>query len=148
MTMAARTYKPSLGTRLVNVIFRGLARRGRGWDTLHVVSVPGRKSGRTREVPLHVIEHQAHRYLVAIYGEHAWVRNLRANELKAVLTRAGRREEVRATEVSPAEGGSVLRTYVARIPHVGPYLDIPEDPSEDDWARLAETHAVFRIVTA
>jgi hypothetical protein len=143
--MAARTYKPWFGTRSVNVIFRGFARRGRGPETLYAVSIPGSLSGRTREVPLHVIEHESHRYLVAIYGEHAWVRNLRANGLKAVLTRAGRREEIQGTEVSPSEGGRVLRTYVARIPHVVPYLDIPEDASEQDWARLAETHPVFRI---
>jgi deazaflavin-dependent oxidoreductase (nitroreductase family) len=143
--MAKKTYKPSVGVRLVNVLFRWFARIGRGPETLHVLTVPGRKSGRPREVPIHVVEHAAHRYAVAIYGEQGWVRNVRANEGAATIERTRRAERVRLVEVSVDEAAEVLRYYTELSPHVLSYLDLPDQPTLNDWKSLATTHPAFRI---
>jgi deazaflavin-dependent oxidoreductase (nitroreductase family) len=146
--MAKRTYRPSLGPRLANVVFRVLARRARGKDTLHVLTVPGRKSGRAREIPVHIVEHGPHRYLVAIYGEQEWVRNVRANEGRARIGRGGVDEQVKLAEVDTDEAADALRHYTQLIPHVLPYLDLPDNPSDADWRGVAGTHPVFRVTAA
>ena len=142
---AVRTYRPGFGPRFVNRYYRRLARRARGPETLHVLSVPGRASGRLRRVPLRVITYRGERYLVAIYGEHAWVRNVRANGLRARLERGGESRPVELTEVDAAEAARVIEQYANVIPHVRPYLDLPPTPEQADWIRLASTHPVFRI---
>ena len=45
---------------------------------MHLLTVRGRKSGLPRTTPVNLIEYQGRRWLVAPYGEVAWVRNVRA----------------------------------------------------------------------
>ena len=110
-----------------------------------MLSVPGRRTGRIRQIPLHVIPHGSYRYLVAIYGEQELVRNLRANNMNGRLSRGGHEDEVTLEAIPIKEAGDVLKGYLEAIPHVRPYLDIPEQPTDNLWIELASTHPVFRI---
>jgi deazaflavin-dependent oxidoreductase (nitroreductase family) len=51
---------------------------GVGPGTSRVLAVKGRKSGKWRTVPLNMLTHDGHRYLVSPRGETQWVRNLRS----------------------------------------------------------------------
>ena len=72
--------------------------------------VPGRRSGRMRQVPVNVLEHDGHRYLVSPRGETEWVRNLRASGW-AELRRFRHRRRVRATEVAVEERPGIIAAY-------------------------------------
>jgi deazaflavin-dependent oxidoreductase (nitroreductase family) len=74
----AKTYRLSLGTRLINMAFRLMTRLGLGASYRHILTVPGRKTGRLYSTPVDLIEVDGHRWLVAGYGPAGWVRNARA----------------------------------------------------------------------
>jgi hypothetical protein len=74
----AKTYRLTPGTRLVNVVFRTLTRLGMGASYRHILTVPGRKTGRLYSTPVDVIELEGQRWLVAGYGPASWVTNARA----------------------------------------------------------------------
>jgi deazaflavin-dependent oxidoreductase (nitroreductase family) len=74
----AKRYRLSLGTRLINTLFRLTTRLGLGASYRHILTVPGRKTGRLYSTPVDLIEVNGHRWLVAGYGPASWVRNTRA----------------------------------------------------------------------
>ena len=57
---------------MINWWFRTLTELGRGAAYRHVLTVPGRKTGRTHSTPVDVIELGGHRWLVAGYGPANW----------------------------------------------------------------------------
>jgi deazaflavin-dependent oxidoreductase (nitroreductase family) len=103
----AKTYQLGPARRLVNVVVKGLLRIGLAGGHTYLLTVSGRKSGRSYSTPVILIEN-GERWLVAPYGEVSWVRNLRAVG-RARLSRGRRREEVEVTEVGPPESAPVLR---------------------------------------
>ena len=64
-----------------------------------------------------------HRWLVAPYGDVAWVRSARAAG-RVTLTRGRRAETVPIRELEPAEAAPVLQRYVTRVPITRPYFDV------------------------
>ena len=72
----AKTYRLTRGTRLVNALFRILTRLGMGASYRHILTVPGRKTGRLYSTPVDVIELEGERWLVAGYGPASWVTTL------------------------------------------------------------------------
>jgi hypothetical protein len=48
----AKTYRRHLGTRLINWWFRTLTRLGLGASYRHILTVPGRKTGRLHSTPV------------------------------------------------------------------------------------------------
>ncbi|MFD9950115.1 nitroreductase/quinone reductase family protein [Nonomuraea sp. NPDC059023] len=70
-------YRASRITRAGNVIVGVLIRAGL-IPHCHLLTTRGRKSGRLRTQPVTVIEHEGRRWLVAPYGEVAWVLNAEA----------------------------------------------------------------------
>ena len=62
------------------------------------LTVPGRVTGKPQTVPIVVLEHNGHRYLVSYRGESEWVRNIRRSRA-ARLTRRGGSEVVHVEEV-------------------------------------------------
>src|SRR5262245_12553431 len=84
-----------------------LLRRGLRIGTQHVLTVPGRRTGIPRSVPVSVVTIDASRYIVSGDGL-AWVANARAASW-ADLERAHQRERVRLTELPAADRGPVLR---------------------------------------
>lgn len=67
-----------------------------------LITIRGRKSGLPRTNPVAIIEVEGRRWVWAPWGEVNWVRNLRAAG-EATITKGGRAEEVRATELNAEE---------------------------------------------
>jgi deazaflavin-dependent oxidoreductase (nitroreductase family) len=74
------------------------------------LAVKGRKSGEWRTVPVNVLEHDGHRYLVAIRGETEWVRNLRAAGV-GEIRHGAKVERFRATELPLEERPAIIAAY-------------------------------------
>ena len=74
------------------------------------LTVPGRRTGRARPVPVVPVEVGGIRYLVSPYGESDWARNLRAAG-KATLTRKGKVETFQASEVTVPGRAAIIAAY-------------------------------------
>jgi deazaflavin-dependent oxidoreductase (nitroreductase family) len=100
------------------------------------LTVPGRRTGEPKTVPVIVVDVDGTRYLVSTRGESEWVRNIRAaggGELK----RKGTTERFSATEVPPDERPPILDAYRARAGRtVKSYFEKLPDPAD---------HPTFRV---
>jgi deazaflavin-dependent oxidoreductase (nitroreductase family) len=140
-----RPYRISGSRRLINTAIKPLARLGLAGRDTYVLAVRGRKTGRRYETPVSLIE-DGDRWLVAPYGEVAWVRNARAAG-EVELTRARRTERFRIEEVPAQEAGSVLRRYLkAGGPVVRPFFDVTLESSLEDFIGEAPDHPVLRLL--
>jgi deazaflavin-dependent oxidoreductase (nitroreductase family) len=141
----AKRYRRSLGTRLINVGFRGLTRLGLGASYRHMLTVPGRKTGQLRSTPVDVLEVGGHRWLVSGYGRASWVLNARAAG-EVTLSRGGKSEVFTVEEAGVHEAVPVLRSYIAKIRVTRPYFDARPDSPDDVIAAELPRHAVFRLI--
>jgi len=124
-----------------------LLRLGLRIGTQHVLSVPGRKTGRLRSTPVSLVTLNETRYIVSGEGL-AWVKNARAAGW-GTLERAHRQERVTLTELPPDERGPILRafwhevpagrSFIARLFGRTPYA------SADDFEAAAPRCPVFRV---
>jgi deazaflavin-dependent oxidoreductase (nitroreductase family) len=97
---------------LVNRAMRVAVRFGRDIDGIRELEVRGRRSGTVRRVPVKVIELGGERYVVSLYGNSGWVRNLGAAQTANL--RFGRHgEQVVAAELAPDEKRPVVQAYLA-----------------------------------
>jgi len=142
-TMPAKTYRRTALVRAEEAVMRVVVSLGLVPHT-YLLEVTGAVSGRLRTVPVTVVENGG-RWLVAPYGERAWVRNVRAS--RAGRLRRGRHAaEVRFEEAGPEEAASVLQRYWRVAPATRPYFDVGPTPELDDFRRVAASHPVFRVV--
>jgi deazaflavin-dependent oxidoreductase (nitroreductase family) len=141
----AAKYRRGLARRAINALVSILLPIGLGPRSTYLLTVTGHRSGAARTTPVTLVEEGGKRWLVAPYGEVAWVRNLRAAG-KARLTRGARTEAIVVREVNAEEAAHVLKVYVTRVPITRPYFDVT--PESDLGAFRAETprHPVFAIV--
>ena len=127
-----------------------LLRLGLRIGSQHILSIPGRKTGRLRSTPVSLVTSDGVRYAVA--GEKlSWVTNARAAGW-GELFRAGRRERVALTELPPEERGPILRAFWHQVRggrrFVAQLFGLPRDASADDFAAAAPHCPVFRIDSA
>jgi deazaflavin-dependent oxidoreductase (nitroreductase family) len=142
----AKTYRLSVGARLINSVFRLMTRLGLGASYRYILTVPGRKTGRLYATPVDVIEVAGNRWLVAAYGPVNWVRNARAAG-EVTLSRGGRSEKSRVVEPDARTAIPVLRAYIDEIKVTRPYFDANPDSPDDAIAAELTRHAVFRLET-
>ncbi len=140
----SRPYRRSLCRRALNALVRPLARLGLAGRRTHLLTVPGRRTGRLWTTPVSLVEHGGARWLVAPYGERNWVRNARAAGW-VELRRGRRRERCRVEEVAPPEAAPVLRRYYALNPVTRPFFDVTLASSDEEWLAEAPRHPVFRL---
>jgi len=140
----ARTYQVTAVTRAVNRIARGLTSLGIGPKNNHVLTVTGRSSGLARSTPVSLVIEGGKRWLVAPYGEVAWVQNARAAG-RVTLARGKTSEVVPITELGPAESAPVLKAYVTNVRITRPYFDVRPDSQVEAFAAEAPRHPVFLI---
>jgi deazaflavin-dependent oxidoreductase (nitroreductase family) len=140
----AKTYHIGFGTRSVNRLFLAMTRLGLGKAYRHILTVPGRKTGRPHAVPVDVMQRDGERWLVAAYGVTNWVRNTRAAG-RVSIGRAGRSETLTVVELSPGESVPVLRQYLREVPVTRPYFDVRLDSTDAEYAAEALHHPVFRL---
>ncbi len=144
MRGAPRPYRKSLWRRGLNAIVRPLARLGLIGPRTHLLTVPGRSSGRLWTTPVSIVRTGDERWLVAPYGDRNWVKNARAAGW--VELRRGRRcERLSVEELSPCAAVPVLRRYYELGRVTRPFFDVDLSSSEDEWLADAPRHPVFRL---
>jgi deazaflavin-dependent oxidoreductase (nitroreductase family) len=142
----AATYRSTLIRRIVNVVVAPLARLGLAGKRTHILTTVGHKTGRKYSTPVSLVFLDGQRWLVAPYGERAWVKNARASG-EVELTRALRTERVRLEEeVDPQTTAPVLREYLRKTPITQPFFDADKNASLEEFAAEALRHPVFRIL--
>jgi deazaflavin-dependent oxidoreductase (nitroreductase family) len=144
--VTAATYRLGLARRLVNRVVHVLLRLGLGPPRTYLLSVRGRKTGTTYTTPVTLVERAAQRWLVAPYGNVAWVRNARAAG-QVTLTRGRQADVVSIAELGPEEAAPILKQYITEIPITQPFFDVRPDSPLDDFAAEAPRHPVFRILS-
>ena len=142
--MMAATYRLSGWRRLLNRVVSILLRVGLAPRHTYVLTVRGRRTGTRYSPPVTLVEAGTPRWLVAPYGEVAWVRKARAVG-QVTFSRGRRAKTVAIVELGPAEAAPVLQQSVTEVPITRPFSDAtPESPLEAFVAE-AHHHPVFRI---
>jgi deazaflavin-dependent oxidoreductase (nitroreductase family) len=114
---------------------------------VHLLSVPGRKSGGLRATPVSPLEYDGERWLVAGFGDADWVKNLRASGW-GILTKGTRNERITVVEVPTEERAPILQAFMQYVP--GGRFAFPVGPNEPlrAFAAIAPNHPIFRVTTA
>jgi hypothetical protein len=139
-----KPYRSSPLRRAVNVVVRPLARLGLTGPRTHILTVPGRASGRMWSTPVSIVSIGGRRWLVAPYGERNWVKNARAAGW-VELRRGRTRERLSVQEVAPAAGAPVLREYYRQGRVTRPFFDVTLESSAAEWEAEAPRHPVFEL---
>lgn len=109
------------------------------------LTVRGRKSGEPRTTPVNPLEIDGVTYLVAPRGTTQWVRNLRAVR-EGKLHHGRKATRFRGEEVPDSEKLPILKAYLDKWAwEVGAFFELEKDPSDDEIARVAPNHPVFRV---
>lgn len=140
----AATYRLSPGRRAANRLVRLLLKLGLMPGPTYLLTVPGRRTGRPLSTPVTLVEEGDGRWLVAPYGDVAWVRNARAAG-QVTLSRGRRAETVPIRELSAADAAPVLQRYVTRVPITRPYFDATPDSPLAAFEAEAPRHPVFAL---
>ena len=113
-----------------------------------LVTIRGRKSGLPRTTAIAVIEASGRRWVWAPWGDVHWVRNLRAAG-RATINMRGRKEEVRATELDPAERVAFFRDTLGpvarRIPFGFSFVRIVDGVDLNHPVEVAQDRRVFEL---
>jgi deazaflavin-dependent oxidoreductase (nitroreductase family) len=139
-----KLYRLSPGRRLINLVVRPLARFGLTGPRTHLLTVPGRRTGRLWSTPVSLITFLGERYAVAPYGERNWVKNARAAGW-VELRKGRRRERLEVEELSPAEAVPILREYYRRSFLTHSFFDVSRASSDAEWLAEAPRHPAFRL---
>jgi deazaflavin-dependent oxidoreductase (nitroreductase family) len=134
--------------RYSNRIVRGLTRLGVATGKVHVLTVPGRKSGKPRSTPVSPLTVDTERYLVAALPQSDWARNVRAAG-HGQLAHGRRRNKVTITEVTdPDLRRAVMREFPQQLPGGVPMfvrLGLVHGGDPEEFAAAADQVAVFRL---
>lgn len=141
-----KTYRVTPIVRVTNQLTSTMLRAGLSFNAMVLLTVPGRKSGEPRTVPVSVITHNGERYLIGAFGEVNWVRNLRAAG-SGTLRKGRVVEAFEAVELSPKDAAPILKGALEVAPgYVRSYFDVTPESSLVDFEREAVHHPVFHLV--
>jgi len=144
MSAAPRPYRKSYWRRALNAVVRPLARLGLTGPRTHLLTVPGRTTGKPWSTPVSIVQDGDARWLVAPYGDRNWVKNARAAGW--IELRRGRlRERLAVEELSPVDAVPVLRRYYEIGRFTRPFFDVSLSSPEADWLAEAPRHPVFLL---
>lgn len=144
MPEGPKPYRLSPGRRAINLLVRPLARLGLTGPRTHLLTVPGRRSGRPWSTPVSIVKEGEERWLVAPYGDRNWVKNARAAGW-VELRRGRRRERLAVEELSPQAAVPVLRRYYEIGLVTRPFFGVSLSSSDEEWLAEAPRHPVFRL---
>jgi len=140
----ASAYRLTPSRRAANRLVRLLLKLGLMPGPTYLLTVPGRRTGRPLSTPVTLVEQGAARWLVAPYGDVAWVRSARAAG-QITLSRGRRSETVPIRELGPDDAAPVLQRYITRVPITRPYFDARPDSPLSDFISEAPRHPVFAL---
>lgn len=141
----AKQYQVNSMIRFVNRVMMRLNKWGIAAPNSYVLTVRGRKTGKTYSAPVLLVEENDQRWLVSPYGEVSWVRNARAVG-KVTLSRGNRSETLQIREATPRESAPILKIYITRESIVRPYFDVAPEASLEAFAAEAPHHPVFQLL--
>jgi deazaflavin-dependent oxidoreductase (nitroreductase family) len=130
--------------RIGDALMKALLRVGLAPQHMYLLTVPGRRTGKPYSTPVILVEDLGGRYLVAPYGERAWVKNARAAGA-VQLSRGRARERLSITPLDPKRAAPILREYVRAVPAPRPYFDATRDSPVEEFEAEADRHPVFRL---
>ena len=139
-----RPYRKSLWRRALNALVRPLAKAGLAGPRTHLLTVPGRASGKRWSTPVSIVRIGGERWLVAPYGDRNWVQNARAAGW-VELRRGRRRERLDVEELAPADAVPVLQEYYRSGRVTRPFFAVTLESSREEWLAEAPRHPVFRL---
>ncbi len=137
--------------RPANHVVRAAQRLGLPLGTIHVLTVPGRTSGKPRSTPVSPLTVNGRRFIIAALPHGDWARNVRAAGHGTLASRR-RLETVLLREVAdPGLRRTVLRAFPAEVPQgvrffVQVGLVTGSDP--DHFEAAAERVSVFEVIPA
>jgi F420H(2)-dependent quinone reductase len=133
---------------VANRLVKALQRLGLSLGTIHVLTVPGRVTGRPRATPVSPLVVDGRRYVVAGLPRSDWAGNARAAG-RGELARGRRREDVALTEVTdPDLRRTVMRAFPTEVPGGVDFfvrLGLVEQGTPEQFAAAADQVAVFEI---
>ena len=128
-----------------NRVVIALNRLGLAVGTQHILSIPGRKTGKLRSTPVSLLTVDGKRYIVTGM-ETNWVKNARAAGW-GLLSRGRKRERVALVEVPVEQRAPVLREFPRQVRgglrFFEMMLGLPNDPAA--FAAAAPKCPVFRV---
>ena len=137
-----------LRVALFSPILKALLGAGIPLGPNRLITIRGRKSGVPRTTPLAVVQISGRRWVWAPWGDVHWVRNLRAAGRATINTR-GRHEEVRATELDPAQRvgffRDVLGPHARSKPFGVQFIRIADGVDVNRPMEAAEGRRVFEL---
>jgi deazaflavin-dependent oxidoreductase (nitroreductase family) len=139
-----KPYRKSVWRRALNAVVRPLARLGLTGPRTHLLTVPGRTSGKLWSTPVSIVRRGDERWLVAPYGDRNWVKNARAAGW-VELRRGRRRERLVARELEREEAVPVLREYYRQGRVTRPFFGVSLASTDGEWLAEASLHPVFRL---
>jgi len=121
-----------------------MAKLGLTAPRTHLLTVPGRATGKLWSTPVSIVRIGDGRWLVAPYGDRNWVKNARAAGW-VELRRGRRRERLSVEELAPEQAVPVLQEYyrLGRVTH--PFFAVSLESSPEEWLADAALHPVFRL---
>jgi deazaflavin-dependent oxidoreductase (nitroreductase family) len=133
------------------MIGRGMAPGGDSQDGsgMHVLEVRGRKTGRRHETPVVVAAIYGERYIVSLWGESQWARNLRANAAAKLRTRDQVESVVGRELTNEEQKAEVLLAICRKYPGIfRRYFKLdPQQATLEQARNLATRYPVFGIQT-
>jgi deazaflavin-dependent oxidoreductase (nitroreductase family) len=145
MRTTPKPYRKSYWRRALNAVVRPLAKLGLTGPRTHLLTVPGRRTGKPWSTPVSIVQEHGERWLVAPYGERNWVKNARAAGWVR-LRRGSQDERLAVEELSPEDAVPVLRRYYELAYVTRTFFDVSLESSHDEWVTEAQHHPVFRVV--
>ena len=142
----SKQYQVNSMVRFVNRVMIRLNRWGIAAPNSYVLTVHGRKTGKTYSAPVLLVADNGQRWLVSPYGEVSWVRNARAAG-EVALSCKGRSETLKIREANPQESAPILKHYITRESIVRPYFDVQPDSPLEAFVAEAPRHPVFQLTT-
>ena len=134
----------SLFSPVLNVLLRARVPLGPN----RLVTIRGRKTGLPRTTGLAVIATGGRRWVWAPWGNVNWVSNLRAAG-RATITEHGRREDVVATELDPAQRVTFFREVLGPLARGIPFgvwfIRIVDGVDVSDPIAAADGRVVFEL---
>ena len=109
-----QTLRRPRGINVFNAIAKPLLAAGVPLAFNGLLTVPGRKTGKSRTTALAIVDVDGRRWVWSPWGEVHWVRNLRAAG-RATITFRRREEEVRAVELDPEQRIAFFRDTLTPI---------------------------------
>jgi deazaflavin-dependent oxidoreductase (nitroreductase family) len=111
-----------------------------------ILEVKGRASGVWHATPVKLLELDGRRYLVAMYGETSWVKNLRVQGAGR-LRFGGRVTDFRAVELSGEAKMPILRAYLRRWWSLVSQMTTVTSPdaTDEELRKAAPLHPVFNL---